>query len=136
LRQYNFSVRFTTAASPEVLCRIRFDGRFDAHDMVGDFQKNVAHGYLNRCLRTPSAAGYTYRVGVHNSMEIVTPLGTRAVSDGERASLLNLIDLGPPFEAKRLQPSKPSSFPLGHSSGYSVDAHLTGLVTENALRFS
>ena len=131
MRKYNFGVRFIKPTSFGVLCRVGFNRRFDARDMIDDFLKNVADNYLNRLLRPQSAATYTYSIADDNSVDIVMPQGTRSTSDGERAILLNLIDFGQDFEAERSTTIDVVEFPVGDPRSYTVERLLAALKAEN-----
>lgn len=132
MRHYNFDVRFTLGEQSNIVCRVHFNSRFDAKDMVGDFPRNVTVNFLNQVISSPATDNFIFREGSGNSVEIVAPSGLRPISDSERAILLNLMDFGQDFEAERSTTIEYVAFPVTAADGQSAEALLQALESENS----
>jgi hypothetical protein len=131
VRKYNFPVGFVDAKSSSVLCRIRFNARFDAADMLDDFPKNVTAGFLDQVVPAPAATAYGYRVADGNAVEIFGENGAQTFSDGQRAILLNLMDFGQDFESVVSTTIDEVEFPVSGAAVYSSEKLLAALAAEN-----
>jgi hypothetical protein len=130
-RSYNFRIRFTQAQSPSVLCRIRFNRRFRAAEMLDDFPKNVTAGFLDQLALMHGAPTSDYRLADDNALEIVSANGVQSFTDAERAILLNLIDFGQDFESKVSKTIAEVEFPVSDAASFSIETLLTALTDEN-----
>jgi hypothetical protein len=131
MRAYNFPVRFVDPSPPIAQCRVYFNSRFEAADMVDDFPKNVTSGFLNKVAKAAGTADYAYRVAAGNAVEIFTPSEAPRLSDAQRAILLNLMDFGQDFESDVSTTIEAVEFPVSSASDYSADKLLTALAAEN-----
>jgi hypothetical protein len=131
MRKYNFPVGFVDAAKSSVLCRIRFNPRFEAADMVDDFPKNVTAGFLDQVVRAPGAPPHGYRVADGNAVEIAGGDEARPLSDSQRAIVLNLMDFGQDFESEVSTTIDEVEFPVSGAASYSTDKLLAALTAEN-----
>ncbi len=132
MRSYNFDVRFSTGEQQSIVCRVHFNPRFKARDMVGDFPRNVTSNFLNQVVSASATPGFSYREGPGNAVEIVAQGGQRTLTDSERAILLNLMDFGQDFEAERSTTIDDVEFPVSDPAGYSAEKLLQALEAENA----
>ncbi len=131
MRNYNFSVGFTNADQSGVVCRVRLNKRFAARDMVADFPKNVTSNFLNRFIPGPGGAGYTYRAGAGNAVEIVRREKARPLSDSERAILVNLMDFGRDFESEQSTTIDAVELPVDDPESYTAEKLLKALEAAN-----
>jgi hypothetical protein len=131
MRKFNFPVGFIVSEDSATHCRVRFNSRFDAADMVDDFPKNVTAGFLNHVVKAPGAADFIYRVAPENSIEIISAAGTSSFSDAHRAILLNLMDFGQDFESDVSTTIEAVEFPVSSDVGHSAEKLLAALVSAN-----
>jgi hypothetical protein len=130
MRNYNFRVHFTQAQSLSVLCRIRFNQRFRAADMLDDFPKNVTTGFLDHVARAHGAPIHDYLLAENNALEIVCS-HAQSFTDTERAILLNLIDFGQDFESKVSKTIDEVEFPVPDATSFSIEKLLSAMADEN-----
>lgn len=137
MRKYNFAIRFTEQEPSSPLCRIRFNERFDAADLVNDFPRNVTADCLNHVIKSPTGRSYEYRAVAQNAVEIVASGEPKSLSDSQRAVLLNLIDFGQDFESERSTTVEEVEFPVRDSHSYTVERILEALEAETdaAIKF-